>query len=350
MMRTPFFIFGLPRSRTKWLSVWLSLASGDRVTHDLASEMGSADEYLSTMRRETAGTVETGAIDGWKLIRRAMPAARMVVVYRDLAEVRAELAGLGADPQEGQLEAREAAMHELSAQPGVLSVRFEHLPMPQVCELVHRQCLPFVRFDYDLWRRLDAKDVTIDFGARMARLKDRRENIEALKLDVARKIATHKPWVDVAEEDWSDCRDECEALGARHHAEASVEAGVGKMDGMFGLDHKALMELGRGLRCFTSRVNSRLAGYCLWTHERNVEAVGTSAMVQGPFYVVPELPGLGLGKRMMTEARRTFANEGIGFLRLHHTTAGRGRRAGSLYRRMGAIETKIEYTLPVGVA
>lgn len=346
-MRAPFFVFGLPRSRTKWLSTWLALASGMRVAHDLASECDTVDQYFSAMRHDYIGTTETGAVDGWQLIRRAFPAARIVVVYRDMADVKAELASLGLVAPDGQLEERQRQMMLLSEQPDVFSVRFEHLVMPQVCELVHRVALPWVKFDYDLWRRLDSKDITIDLPRRVISLIKRADLIQTLKAEVTRRTAENTPWINVADEPWESCVHECEALGALHHAEASVRAGPDQMDGVYQLDHTRLNALGHRLRAITARVDSRLAGYCTWTHEDNVEAVQTRTMVQGPFFVVPELARLHLGRAMLDVSRKVFAHEGVQFLRLHHTTAGRGARAGVLYQRMGAVETKREYTLAV---
>ncbi len=344
-MSAPFIIFGLPRSRTAWLSRWLSAACGRPVGHDLAIQADTVEGLLGQIWQDYAGTVETGAIDGWRLLRRSLPQAPMVVVHRPLAGVQASLAALGLTAPAEQLEQREAEMQELSRQPGVLSVPFEALRYPQACAAIQAHCLPGLPFNWELWVEADRTNVQVEMPARVAVLAERAGAIARLKAEAAERTNSGRPWTLVAAELWADCAAECQAMGAAHHGEASAAFG----DGVYRLDVAALarLEAAGGFRAITARVDSRLAGYCLWTNEINVEAVEAPAATQGPFYVDPAHAGLQLGRQLLARSRDVLAADGVQFLRLHHTTSGRGTRAGALYRRMGAVETKREYTLPI---
>jgi hypothetical protein len=69
-MQHPFVIFGLPRSRTAWLAHWLGLGRG-LVGHDMAIEANTAQGFLDALWQR-AGTVETGAMRAWRLLRLAI--------------------------------------------------------------------------------------------------------------------------------------------------------------------------------------------------------------------------------------------------------------------------------------
>ena len=64
----PFVIFALPRSRTFWLSKFLT-AGGWVCEHDEARHVRGMDDVRSALGREFTGYVETGAAPFWPLIR-----------------------------------------------------------------------------------------------------------------------------------------------------------------------------------------------------------------------------------------------------------------------------------------
>ena len=71
MRRTPFIVLSLPRSRSAWISAFLSYG-GRKCGHDLAPTCGTMAEFVAMFGGGGyAGTAETGAVVGWKAIRNA---------------------------------------------------------------------------------------------------------------------------------------------------------------------------------------------------------------------------------------------------------------------------------------
>lgn len=83
----PFVVFALPRSRTAWLAHYLGYRGTYAVGHDIAIECQQLDDFTNSYKFGMVGTVETGAIVAWRLLRHKMPQLRMMVMYRPLGEI-----------------------------------------------------------------------------------------------------------------------------------------------------------------------------------------------------------------------------------------------------------------------
>ena len=74
-MPKKFLILSLPRSRSKWLSCFLSPPGRD-CGHDLIVGCGSLADFSKALALRV-GSCETGAMVGWKLVRQVMPEVRL---------------------------------------------------------------------------------------------------------------------------------------------------------------------------------------------------------------------------------------------------------------------------------
>ena len=108
----PFVVFALPRSRTAWLAKYLSY-SGESVGHDVAVRSDSIESFFSHFDEGMIGTVETGAMAGWRLLRERVPAAAIAVVRRPIEDVKLSLSQFGVFPRAGDLEGRAAVLDEI---------------------------------------------------------------------------------------------------------------------------------------------------------------------------------------------------------------------------------------------
>ena len=106
-------IFALPRSRTAWLAHWLR-RDGLLVGHDIAIECDEPGQFIASYHNGMAGTVETGAIEAWRLLHAALPGLRLVTIRRPLAEVEASLAAFGLEAHD-ELLLRDAMLDEIEA-------------------------------------------------------------------------------------------------------------------------------------------------------------------------------------------------------------------------------------------
>lgn len=324
---------------------WLSNAAGGApVGHDMAIEADSIDDFLEKLSFRVRGTCETGAVEAWPIVRRALPDCRIVTVHRDISEVIASLTNAGFDAPVDVLTRRAEQLDILSTQPGVLAVDYRELANPRVCARIQEHCLGTL-FNWPVWELADRINIQIDVPKRQALLASRQESLASLKRELATRLDCPRPFVSVAEEPWRDVAAAFDALAAVHHVEATAGH-----EGPYRLDMQMVerMDAAGIWHIFIARVDGEVVGYCCWTRETNHEADAPSTMLHGPFYVAPQHARYRLGQRLLDVSRETFAAAGVQVLKLHHTMYGRGARAGRMYQRMGAVEFQREYMLQIG--
>lgn len=93
-MRTPFVILGTPRSRTAWLSTWLT--DGGRRCHHDALATAQTRDAIYNLTKNGDGLCETAGALMPRVLRDAIPNARYLIVRRDRAYVAASLERCGA--------------------------------------------------------------------------------------------------------------------------------------------------------------------------------------------------------------------------------------------------------------
>src|ERR1700693_5504840 len=140
-MQKPFIILALPRSRTTWLSHFLSCPPRS-CGHDIGAESASVQDFLNRLA-QVDGTVETGAVIGWQLIPHLIPPATIITIKRPVSEIKESLRAFGIRPIRGELEMRRAMLDECAATPGVQSFDFSELNDPEVCRAIFERCLGF---------------------------------------------------------------------------------------------------------------------------------------------------------------------------------------------------------------
>lgn len=163
MPNNPFCVLGLPRSRTAWLGQFLS-HGGRECRHEGTATMTSFDAVLETLR---SGVGLSDTMLGLRAedIARALPETRMVIVRRDIAQVRASIAKIGYPMAGHFLDDLEQRLNRASWLPHAIVVRFEELDDKATCAWVFRHCLGETMPGdwWDLWGRVnvqtDAKSV-----------------------------------------------------------------------------------------------------------------------------------------------------------------------------------------------
>lgn len=183
----PFFVLALPRSRTAWLSTFLTYG-GAQCGHDLVVRCANIAEFESAMAHY-AGTCETGAATGWKYIRTRWPKARILVVQRDVVEVVESLErnGLRGLVDVEALLHREQMLEALSASRRVKTIGFEDLNDVDCCKYVFEWLL---RRDFDAghWASLRDKNIQIDFAKRVEFLQEHRQVLANFSAEVVAKV------------------------------------------------------------------------------------------------------------------------------------------------------------------
>lgn len=180
-----FLVLSLPRSRSLWMAHFLRYA-GRVVPHDLATECASIEEFKSKLSL-CDGSCETGAVLGWRLLRRELPELKLVVVRRPWPEVIVSLFGQGVQlASYDELIARAAQLDLLAQQDGVLVLEYRELWDPEACRVLFEHCLE-LPFDWQWWSYWAGQNVQIDMSWRLQRLAQNHERLEAFKAEVAER-------------------------------------------------------------------------------------------------------------------------------------------------------------------
>jgi len=189
-----FVVYGLPRSRTNWLSHFLSY--GDhKCYHEAAMFMRGVDDLRSWLAMENSGSAETAAAPAWRLIHHYRPDIRAVVVRRPVEEVVAsllaiDLSGVGAydaDKLRKGMVYLDRCLDQIERLPGVLSVRFADLANEETCARVFEHCLPHAH-DHEWWAFMNRLNLQTDTRALLRYRFAHRAQIDRFKAELKAEL------------------------------------------------------------------------------------------------------------------------------------------------------------------
>jgi uncharacterized protein YuzB (UPF0349 family) len=167
-MHPPFIIYGLPRSRTAWLSMFLSY--GDWTCHhEKAMYLRSMQDVKDLFLTPNTGSAETGAPYGRCLLKYLVPDIKEVVVLRPVQEVMTSLLRIDFGGQftfdevklRKIIEKGDRALRKIARDPSVLVVEYADLENEETCARVFEFCLPYA-FDGEWWRYFHEKNIQVD--------------------------------------------------------------------------------------------------------------------------------------------------------------------------------------------
>lgn len=184
---TPFIIYGLPRSRTAWLSHFLSI--GDfKCYHESTAYMRTIDDLKSWLAQDYTGTAETAAAPGWRLINHYRPDIKQVVIRRPMSQVVAsllnqDLSMIGSYEEESLRKGMayvDGYLDQIAALPGVLSVPYADLANEETCARVFEHCLPY-KMPHEWWREMSALNIQVNQRALLRYRFAYKRQIDAFK-------------------------------------------------------------------------------------------------------------------------------------------------------------------------
>jgi GNAT superfamily N-acetyltransferase len=349
----PFVIFGLPRSRTAWLSWFLSGDGVDRPCgHDIGAKLDTVEEIVDTLQNKLCGTAETGSMMGWRLIRKAIPECRFLVVERPVYEVEESLERCGLPVARQEIDMRRKWLDEIKQQYGVLHFNSTSLNDVAFSAQVFRVC--HGRLPSSEWVRYAVtQNVQIDIPLRVSLLQGRVSKISAIKLAVAERDFELRnarlPFVTIRQERWSDVEKEHAELSREHFQE--VEEGV-EPRRPYKIDAALLSEMDKlnVIHIHAARIDGELVGYCCWNIMPDAESAGLLIATHGPWFVVgrQDVRSLHLGTLLFDRSIEALKERGVKCVFPHHRMQGRGARLGAFYERRGAKEIQRTYCLWIG--
>jgi hypothetical protein len=181
----PYCVFSAGRSRTMWLSAFLTYGvcvCNFEVTAKVAN-FGAVCELLQI---PGMGAAETLAAPAWPLLLTAEPRLRVVVVRRPIEEILDSLVAATTGKLEFDRNVMRRlvayvmrALDRLSCQPGVLTVDYHELEREDTCRAVFEHCLPY-KHDSGWWNWLAARNVQPDLLALAQLYQLREQEIKSL--------------------------------------------------------------------------------------------------------------------------------------------------------------------------
>lgn len=186
-MTNPFIIYALPRSRTAWLSAFLSYRDWE-CYHESAIFMRSLDDVKEFFSNPKVGCVETAAAHGRPLIRAIAPDVREVVILRPVSEVvdsmmAVDVSGIATydrDLLQRNMENGDRVLRKIAKDAGVLVVHYSDLNKEETCARIFEHCLPY-DFDRKWWESLREKNIQVDVGAFIKYYYKHRDAVEKFK-------------------------------------------------------------------------------------------------------------------------------------------------------------------------
>lgn len=336
-----FVVFSLPRSRTAWLSVFLS--HGEWICgHDEIRHLRQLEDARSWLAQPMTGTVETAAAPFWRLVQHMRPDLRLVTIRRDPDEVAesAVRCGLASDLDMTVKVMRrlDRKLGQIERRTGARSFRFEDLKREDVCADLFEHLLPY-KHDSARWAELDRTNLQINTSGLTRYVAAYRPQIERLS-GIARQKSLallnsrrvpDAAGLKLAFEPLANLLRDGHGLMRDHLAE------VGESPDNLAEKNLALLQANEdagGLQVTVARSNGRVFGYLVTGIGPSAEAEGRLWACHSAFYASPDYPGLGL--KLQRKAAEGLRARGVHEVVMRAGVRGSGERVSTLYRRIGA--------------
>lgn len=191
---SPFIIYTAGRSRTAWLSSFLTYGKAT-CYNEIAIRLRNMSDVVQLLSNTGIGSAETAVAPAWQLIKHHVPQIKSVVVRRPLEEIiasfaRSEVANIASIDEERlrQIIAYEnRCLEKISAQPDTLTVDFCDMENVETCERIFEHCLPY-RFDENWWRLLRDRNVQSNVVELFQYYRDNRNGVEKFKSNAKREM------------------------------------------------------------------------------------------------------------------------------------------------------------------
>ena len=331
----PFIIFGLPRSRTHWLSKFLTYRNW-HCYHDLPLTVEGVKDLKVKLSQPNTGTVETGLTCGFNMFMEWFPQARIVVVRREVAEVKESARKIGWMFPEGLLEAEAERLDQISLRPNVLTISFGDLNEKAVCAELFRFCLEQDLPD-DWWEMFKDWNIQVRPDSHLNRLGAKRKEIGYLLDQVNSYVTFHVEPLSALLRDGGK-------LFVSHRAEAGGFANLPfdpDIPPFEGMDKLGLLKI------YTARTINHLVGYLVFIINPCLESRNTLLAFQNIWFVDKSFRGT-TGHRLHAFARKHLAAIGVHAAICRAGVRADGPKLGRLYEDLGAKSMGELFFLPLG--
>lgn len=336
----PFLVYALPRSRTYWLSHFLTYRDWN-CGHDQLRYCRSLEDVTAWLSLPCTGTCETAAAPFWRLAKDI----KSVVIRRPVEEVVDSVIRQGFKLDRAQFTKHIQWLNRKLDQiecrvPNVLSVSFDELKKESVCKRVFEFCLPYPH-DHRWWAKLAKLNLQIDMHHLMRYVAANQTQLDKLAKVAKYQIITgmSRSLTDIEHDDGVTIQEEKLATAFRDGGRLFEQhcVLVGESPDEYWRKNLPLMQrledLG-SLQVMTARCNGRLFGYLVTVISPSLEKQDLKVGTQTTFFADPSFKGLGM--RLQRAAVERLREKGVGEAYFHAGVRGMGPRMGTVYRRIGA--------------
>ena len=363
-MHPPFLVLGLPRSRTFWLSRFLSYREFS-CGHDQAPYLRSVADVKSWLAQDCVGTAETGVVRWWKLAKHFRPGLRIVVVRRPVEEcvestLKVDMYGVctfDRDRLVKEFRRMDRALDRIEDEcSDMMSVGFADLKDESTCAAVFEYCLPY-NHDYTHWAILAGQNLQASLPTQMRYHFAHRRQIATLGQECLRHYRalieppqTNREPIDheavaYQTESFDDFWRDGQALIAEHAKEVGPRNGATLRPNL--KLARRLDEIGAA-QILTARYDGEMVGYLATIIAPSLEDETLISAMQNTFFVTKRFRGI--GPRMLEEVVAQLRGRGVGELVMRAGVRGSGPKLASLARRLGAEEYGQLFVLPLRAA
>lgn len=345
----PFVVFGLPRSRTYWLSRFLTYG-GWHCGHDELLKVRSLDDVKSWLSMPFTGTVETAAAPWWRLLKHYKPDANIVIIRRPVGEVLQSLYKLGYEPSRDltkRMEYLAAKLSQIEVNFRVLTYDYKELNSREACKNIFERCLPY-EFDESWWASIRTLNLQINFPAMLRYVAAHDAQLSkfssiakqhSLSL-ISQKEVTSQEGLTFQQESLADFIEGGQDLFKQH------AVAVGEPTDTWQTKNIPLMQVLEDLGCLqitTARCNGRMFGYLMAVMSPSLEHRDLKSGIHTLFYASPEFKGIGL--KLQRASINALAERGCSEITFQAGVRGSGNRIAAIYKRMGAVNNGELYKL-----
>ena len=341
----PFVVLSLPRSRSAWLSRFLTY--GDWTCgHEELRHMRSLDDVTAWFSQPNTGTAETAGAPWWRLLDRFAPAARILIVRRPVEEVfdsLMNLEGVTFDPAVlmATLCKLDCKLDQIAARmPDVMTVNFHDLKDESTCAAVFEYCLPYAH-DSRHWAALADTNIQINMPALMRYFQAYQPALDKLMAIAKHQTLAAMQTQEPVEPDGITFQTETfdDWLGGAEKLFDDHLVLVGETPGNWQNKNIDLMRRiydADAMQIMTARSNGRMFGYLMTIISPSLVSADLTVGSHTTFYAAPEFPGLGL--KLQRAALKTLKDRGVDEVFFEAGQRGSGPRMSVLYKRLGALD------------
>lgn len=335
----PFVIFALPRSRTAWLSRFLTY--GDWVCgHEEARHLRQIGDVQTWLSQPNTGTIETLAAPFWRSLPQK---TRVAVIRRPVGDVVRSLMRLGDFDRAKLTEVIttfDRKLDQIEKRVECLSVNFDELEQEDVCAKVFEHCLPY-QHDRDWWRCMARENIQVDLRAMFRHFDVFRPQLEKLGRLLKQKTLSgfsrapliERDGMDIQIEDFDTWREGGAALFADHCIAVGEDPDEWKRKNwpLWKLLHDA-----GAMQIMTARSNGRMFGYLVTFIYPSMTSETVTSAANTLFFGSEHVAGLGI--RLQRASLAALRARGIDDVFWEAGLRGSGPKLDALYRRLGAVE------------